>query len=123
MFLLKHAVFYFMFTYNITFIADPLKAQELEDYLRIKLIPEVFNPDFPALNPQLKKVIEIGGEKPSPEHGISIALSADFDTEESAHLWSDHILIPQIENLKEKIGFEVLHFVTLLEKLSYDSAS
>ena len=34
-----------------------------------------------ACNPRLQTVVEAGGEKPGPEHGLSIALQAEFCTE------------------------------------------
>lgn len=107
-----------MYNYNITFVVPPQKERELLIYLRQELIPAVFTAESPARNPEMKKVVEAGGEKPGPDHGLSIALSASFPTEETAHLWNDHILIPSLGDFHKKFGSEALFFVTLLENLS-----
>ena len=106
-----------MFTYNITFVVAPEKEQELTEYLRKSLIPEIFNNSSPAREPQLRKVVEAGGEKPGPDHGLSIALSANLPSEEAAHLWIDHILIPALVDFHLKFGEHALFFVTLLENI------
>lgn len=106
-----------MFIYNITFIVGSDKEKELLRYLRLELIPLVFNQESPAREPELRKVVETGGEKTDAEHGLSIALSATFPTEEDAHLWNDRILIPALSEFQLKFGLEGLYFVTLLQKL------
>lgn len=106
-----------MFTYNITFVAAPDQEPLLLEYIRLSVIPKVFNPESPARSPELKKIVEAGGEKPGPDHGISIALAASFPSEETAHLWNDHILLPALEAFHEKFGDRALFFVTLLENL------
>ena len=106
-----------MYTYNITFVTDPHKEVELLEYVRKDLLPVLFNPESPARNPEIKKVVEAGGEKPGPDHGLSIALSATFETEETAHLWNDHILLPALGDFPVKFGNSSLFFVTLLENI------
>lgn len=106
-----------MYTYNITFVVDPAKEQQLLDYIRKDLIPLLFNPESPARNPELRKIIEAGGEKPGSDHGLSIALAADFSSEETAHLWNDHILLPSLEGFHLRFGNHAVFFVTLLENL------
>ena len=105
------------FTYNITFVVAPESERELIDYIKSELMPVIFNPDTDALNPELKKIIEAGGEKPGPEYGISIALAASFNSEERAHLWNDHVLLPSLESFHEKFGERALFFITLLQNL------
>ena len=107
-----------MYTYNITFVVEPGKEQELLKYLREELIPAVFNSETPARNPELRKVVEAGGEKPDADHGLSIALAATFATEETAHLWNDHVLLPALGDFHLKFGAHALFFVTLLENLT-----
>ena len=107
-----------MYIYNITFVTSPDKEIELLNYLRNRIIPTVVVSKYPANNPELRKVIETGGEKPSPEHGVSIAFSAAFPTEEVAHLWHDEILMPALADFHLKFGEQGLFFVTLLENLS-----
>ena len=106
-----------MFTYNITFAADPSKESQLLQYISRTLLPKIFNENSPARNLQLKKVIEAGGEKPSSEDALSIALAADFESEEKAHLWNDHFLLPALNDFQEKFGTQALFFITLLEKI------
>lgn len=106
-----------MFTYNITFIVEPEREKELLDYIIKDLLSKLFNPESPARNPELKKVVEAGGEKPDADHGLSIALSATFSSEETAHLWNDHILIPALGDFHKKFGVNSLFFVTLLENI------
>lgn len=107
-----------MYTYNITFIIETTQEKDLLSYLRKELTGRLFNAESPARNPQLKKIIEAGGERPGPEHGLSIALSADFETEEKAHLWHDHIFLPALGDFTPKFGNNALFFVTLLEILA-----
>ena len=106
-----------MFTYNITFVVAPHKEDELLDYLRKTLIPALFNAESPARNPEIKKVVEAGGEKPGADHGLSIALSATFETEELAHLWNDHTLIPILGDFHIKFSKQALFFITLLQNM------
>ena len=106
-----------MYVYNITFVVAPEKETELIDYLRKKLIPKLFTNQSPAATPELKKVVETGGEKPDKDHGVSIALSAILPSEETAHLWNDHVLMPALGDFNLKFGIHALFFVTLLEIL------
>ena len=105
------------YTYNITFVVSPDKEKELLDYIRTQLLYKLFNSESPAAEPQLKKVTEAGGEKPGPDHGLSIALSALLPSEEEAILWNDHILLPALGDFHIKFGNQALFFVTLLENL------
>ena len=106
------------YTYNITFVTHPDKEKELADYLREFVVPALFNENSEAKNPELKKVIETGGEKPDPDHGVSIALSASFLSEKSAHEWNDSLLIPVLEKFHLKFQNECFFFVTLLENIN-----
>lgn len=106
-----------MYTYNTTFVVSQEKENELLIYLRRELIPVLFSNESPAKNPELKKLIEVGGEKPGEDHGLSIALAASFDSEEEAYLWNDNILLPSLEFFHSKFGNHALFFVTLLENL------
>lgn len=119
MFFLKHAVFLYdyMYTYNITFIVVPDMEPELLRYLREVLLPRISNEMTPATDPQLRKVVEAGGEKPDPEQGLSIALALTLPTEESAHLWHDSTLVPALDDFHLKFGDRALFFITLLENL------
>ena len=103
-----------MYTYNITFVVDPAKETHMITYIKEDLLPKIFNG---SQKPEIKKVIEAGGEKPGPEHGLSMALAMNFDTEEKAHLWHDHELIPALEDFNAKFGTNALYFITLLEEV------
>lgn len=107
-----------MFTYNITFALAPDKENEFIDYLRRKFIPAIFGSESAARNPELKKVVEIGGEKPHPEQGLSIALSAEFPSVETAHVWNHHTLAPALQEFHLKFGQHALFFATLLENIT-----
>lgn len=107
-----------MFIYNITFVVDPDQETHLLEYFRKYLIPKLFSNESPAKNPELKKVMETGGERLGKEHGLSIALSASFETEELAHLWNDHLFIPALSDFPVQFGSHSLFFVTLLESLT-----
>lgn len=106
-----------MYTYNTTFVVAPDKEAELLQYIRREILSKLFNEDSPAKNPDLKKIIEAGGEKRGPEHGVSIALAASFPSEETAHLWNDHFLLPALQSFHTKFGDQAVFFVTLLEHL------
>lgn len=106
-----------MYTYNITFVVSPERERDLLNYLRLTLIPQLFNPESPAKNPELRKVVEAGGEKPGPDHGLSIALAATFPSLEIAHQWHDDILLGNLGDFHLKFGEHALFFVTLLENL------
>ena len=107
-----------MFTYNITFVVSPDKEQELLEYIHRSMIPLLFRKENSAQNPELRKVVEAGGEKPGPDHGLSIALSATLPTEETAHFWNENILLPALRDFNNKFGCHSLFFVTLLKNLS-----
>ena len=106
------------YTYNITFVISPEKEGELKNYLRNDLWHRLFHENIKTFDPTLKKVVEIGGEKPDSEHGVSIALSVCFESEIAAHEWHDKILMPILEDFHLKFGKDGLFFITLLENLS-----
>ncbi|MCH5226975.1 MAG: DUF4286 family protein [Muribaculaceae bacterium] len=108
---------FIMFSYNITFVADTKEEARLLTYLRSELIPALFNPDSGAGNPELKKIIEAGGEKQGEEHGVSLALSAIFESEAEARLWHDEVAVPALGDFHLKFGERALFFITLLEFL------
>lgn len=107
-----------MFTYNITFVVAPEFESRILDYLRNHLIPKLFNPESPAKNPELKRVVEAGGEKPDEDHALSFALSAVFENLEAAHLWNDDILLPALVDFQLKFDNNAFFFITLMEILN-----
>ncbi len=106
-----------MVIYNITFVLVPERQQEFLDWMRSDAISRLFNNDSEAANPRLQTVVEAGGKKPDPEHGLSIALQAEFDTIVAAHGWNDTVLPPVLGDFTEKFGPHALYFATLLEVL------
>ena len=106
-----------MYTCNITFVASPDKEPELLAFLRQELIPRIFNDKAPALSPELRKVVEVGGEKPDAEHGVSIALAATFPNEDEYRFWNEDVLLPALQDFHKKFGNNALYFITLLENL------
>lgn len=101
--------------YNITFvIAHDRKALFLE-WLRGEAVAALFGEAGGAVNPRIHTVVEAGGEKPGPEHGLSIALQAEFESEEVAHRWNDEVLPSVLAGFNRKFGPNALFFTTLLE--------
>ena len=103
--------------YNITFVIDPEEENTFLVWVRSSLLADLFNPESPAKNATLRKVIEAGGEVPAEDHGTSIALSAEFDFEDDARRWHDIFLAPALGRFSEKFGNRGAFFVTLLESL------
>lgn len=103
--------------YNITFVTSPDREDCLLKHIREDMLPTLFNKDSGAHAPEIRKVIEIGGEKPGENEGVSIALSFAFDTEEQARGWQLSHLLPSLKNYASKFGKEEPFFVTLIEEL------
>ena len=105
------------YIYNITFVTSPAEEQRLLSWIRTIALPALFNEESPARNAALRKVVEAGGEKPGEDHGVSIALHAEFKNEKDAKQWHDLVLVPALGGLHAEFGQEALFFVTLLEQL------
>ena len=105
------------FITNITFVVSPSYETKLLEYLRSFLIPKIFTPASPASEPEIRKVVEIGGERPPLEHGISVALSAKFLSRQEVRFWEDKFLSPALTDFNKKLGKESVFFITLLENL------
>ena len=106
------------YVYNITFVIEPSLEEKLIRFLKDRLIPKLFGEGSSATNPTLRKVMEVGGEKPGPDHGLSMALSADFNSEKEAHQWHDNILAQTLGEFTKEFANEGVFFVTLLEEIS-----
>lgn len=103
-----------MYIYNITFVMMPSREEEFLAWMRGDALAALFNQETTARNPRLQTVVEAGGEKPSADHGLSIALQAEFDSEESAHEWNDTALPPVLGDFTAKFGPHAAFFTTLL---------
>lgn len=106
------------YIYNITFVCAPHREKNLLEYLKQEFLPEVTADGYSDLNLQLRKVVEVGGEKPEPDHGVSIALSAEFDCKANGLKWHDSVLTKALADFQNKFRQEALYFITLLEDLS-----
>lgn len=103
-----------MYIYNITFVILPERENEFLEWMRGEALATLFTPGNGATNPRLQTVVEVGGEKPAAEHGLSIALQAEFATEEEAHKWNDQTVPPVLGNFTTKFGPQAAFFATLL---------
>ena len=106
-----------MTIYNITFVILPSNREKFLDWMRGEALGVLFNSDSEARNPRLQTVIEAGGEKPGEEHGLSIALQAEFADAQAAHELNDNVLPPVLGAFTEKFGPHALFFTTLLDVL------
>ncbi len=104
-----------MVIYNITFVILPSAREQFLEWMRGEAIAALFNPQSVARNPRLQTVVEAGGEKPGEDHGLSIALQAEFENVEAAHEWHDTTLPPVLGAFTTKFGPHALFFNTLLE--------
>lgn len=107
-----------MYIVNVTFVMAHEQHRRFLDWMQGEVVPALFGEDVAVHNPRLQTVIEVGGEKPGPEHGLSIALQADFDSEESAHGWNDTYLPGVLAGYHSEFGPQALFFVTLLESVA-----
>ncbi|MDE6578123.1 MAG: DUF4286 family protein [Muribaculaceae bacterium] len=103
-----------MVIYNITFVIHPSGENEFLEWMRGEALAALFNPQSVARNPRLQTVVEAGGERPSAEHGLSIALQSEFVNEEEAHEWHDNTLPPVLGSFTRKFGPHSAFFTTLL---------
>lgn len=104
-----------MVVYNITFVILPAKREEFLSWMRGNALAALFNPQSAARNPRLLTVEETGGEKPAEDHGLSIALQAEFDDAATAHDWNDKVLPPVLGDFTSKFNPHALFFSTLLD--------
>lgn len=109
-----------MYIYNITFVIAPYMKENFLGWIRTEALPLLFPSEGSACNPRLQTVVEAGGEKPGPEHGLSIALQAEFYTEKEAHDWHDIRLPEVLGRFNAKFGPHAAFFITLMEVLSYE---
>ena len=103
------------FAYNVTFVTAPENKVKFLEWLTSEAVPVLFAGDSGARNPRLQTVVEAGGEKPGPEHGLSIALQGEFESEAKARAWHDEMLPPVLGDFHAKFGPHALYFITLLE--------
>ena len=107
-----------MHTLNITFVMSPLMETQFKDWLATNVRPSL---DFHLsaikypLSARLQKVVEVGGEKPGPDHGLSMALQLDFPDKQTADIWEVSFLKPVLDGFMKEFGPGAAFFTTLLE--------
>lgn len=105
------------YCYNLTFVMAPEMEGAFLRWLRTEGMGLLFGPDSNAANPAVRKVEETGGEKPSPEQGLSIALQAEFASLEEARVWHDANVAHMAESYVSLFKQHPLFFSTLLENV------
>lgn len=104
-----------VFTVNVTFVMAHEQQGRFLKWMKEECLPLLFGDGSTGHAPRLQTVVEAGGEKPGPEHGLSIALQADFRSEEAAHDWNNSNLPEALKAFHANFGPHALFFVTLLE--------
>lgn len=103
--------------YNITFITAKERKDNLIEYLKTVFIDKICNDNSPAKNPDMRIVIETGGEAVPEDHGVSIAVGILIEKSEDVYRWQSEILSPALSEFSLKFGEEAVFFTTLMENL------
>ncbi len=103
------------FIHNITFVVDPSRESDVLGWLRKSALPALFGGEGQARCPRLLRLVEAGGAKPAPEHGLSVALQAEFPSSEAVGKWCGDMLHPVLADFHEKFGPHSAFFTTTLE--------
>lgn len=106
------------YTYNLTFVMAPEMETPFLRWMRTEGVHLLFPHDFLQHHPRLQRVVEVGGESPSPEQGLSIALQGEFHTVEDAHRWHDERVAQLVESYYALFKQHPLFFSTLLENVA-----
>lgn len=106
-----------MFTLNITFVMSPQVETQFRDWLTSRF--SSLSTLNSLLHARLQKVVEVGGEVPGPEHGLSMALQVDFPDKSSADSWADSSLPEILGSYMSQFGPAAAYFTTLLESSSF----
>lgn len=106
------------YTYNVTFVIHPDKENEFVDWLRSAGLELMFPAKAGIIGePSVRKVVETGGEKPAPDHGLSIAVQSHFNSEMDVHKWQDNILPGALRSFHQRFAPECAFFTTLLQSV------
>lgn len=105
------------YIFNTTFVISREIEEDFLAWARTSLLPKLFNDESPARNAGLRKVLEAGGETPAEDHGVSIAVHAEFIERDDAYRWHDIFLASALGDFTMKFGKDNLYFTTLLEIL------
>lgn len=68
---------------------------------------------------RIQKVVEIGGETPGSDHGLSIALQIDFPDKATADNWTADNLPAILGSFMGQFGPNAAFLTTLLESSSF----
>lgn len=104
-----------MYLYNITFVMAREQGHRFIDWISTHAVPALFGEGSAAVSYRMQEVVESGGEKPGPEHGLSMALQAEFNSEEDAHDWNDRLLPAVLGEYHRQFGPHVAFFTTLMK--------
>lgn len=104
------------YIYNITFILSPSEEGRFVEWYRSEAHPGLSVPDVAPEGLSLHTVVEIGGEKPGPDHGLSVALQARFPNLDEAHKWNDTALPRVLEKFMKMFGPHAAFFTTVLRE-------
>ena len=118
-----------MHTLNITFVMSPHMETQFKDWLATNVRPSLdshlsalkspLSTFKSPLSARLQKVVEVGGEKPGPDHGLSIALQLDFPDKQTADIWADGNLPGTLGSFMQHFGPNAAYFTTLLESSTF----
>lgn len=92
---------------------SPNVETQFKDWLNASL--SSLNASLPT---RMQKVVEIGGEIPGPDHGLSIALQVDFPDKDAADNWEDSNLHNIAGAFMAQFGPSAAYFTTLLEAVT-----
>lgn len=110
------------YAYNITFVILPQKEEAFFDWLKKSALTLMFPPGCGVAQvPEIRKVVEAGGQAPAPEDGLSIAVQAGFDSKTDAHRWHDCHLPAALRDFNCTFAPECAFFTTLLDVTPCDS--
>ena len=106
-----------IFTYNITFVMSPNAEEDFKEWLNGASAGTLSSSSI--CGSRLQKVVEIGGEKPGPDHGLSVALQVDLQCKEEADKWASETLPALLNGFMAKFGPSAAYFTTLLETTAF----
>ena len=108
-----------MHTYNVTFVMSPQVETTFLAWLHGEQALSNLRSDSTVAALRLQKVVEVSGKIPGPDHGLSIALQADFESKEAADKWGEDALPTLLGEFMAKFGPSAAYFTTLLETTTF----
>lgn len=105
------------YIYNITFIIPHEREKDFLEWMRSSAMVAIRKGEIKAEHVSLRMVVETGGERPGPEHGVSVALQCAFPGEEEAHAWHDRVLPCILGEFHSEYAPHAAFFITLLQSI------